>query len=66
MLESTGPCASSGGSNFEIRALEADLVSSGVARLPKIWKLVDKMMNSFVSPNLKRDEIGPKLLNVDV
>ena len=34
-LKSTDPGASNGGSNFEIRPLEADLASFEVARLPK-------------------------------
>ena len=34
-LKSTDPGASNGGSNLEIRPLEADLVSFEVARLPK-------------------------------
>ena len=35
VVESTDPGASNGGSNFEIRPLEADLVSFEVATLPE-------------------------------
>ena len=45
VLESTKPGASNGGSNIEIRPIEADLVSFEVARLP------EKSKNSKMGQN---------------
>ena len=67
-LESTKYDASNGGSNFEIQPLGTDLVSFEVARLPQNWinkNLSRKFLTIWWPDDFKRDDIGPKWLDLD-